>query len=302
MASITEDTAADEPKTAKPKAKGPLIYRQSVWTRITHWVWVICLFFLLLSGLQIFNAHPTLYFGQQSSFPDLQTNGQNFNAAWLDLGAINTDNGPRGQTTLFGHAFDTTGVLGMSGSDPTNPDFRGFPAWATIPSWQDLATGRVIHFFFAWILVTTLAVWLIASILNRHIADIPPTFRDLRHLPHDVLAHLRLRFEHGRKYNVLQKIAYSVVFFILFPLIILTGLTMSPGMDAAWPWLLSLFGGRQMARSVHFLTMSALVLFFVIHIIMVFAAGPINELRQMITGRYRAGPDVAFDSARKDKP
>ncbi len=300
MASITEGESTPVAKPAKHK--GPLIYRQSIFTRVTHWVWAICLFFLLLSGLQIFNAHPTLYLGQQSSFPDLQTNGQNFDAAWLDLGAVSTDNGAtRGQTTIFGHSFDTTGVLGASG-DPTNPDVRGFPAWATIPSWQDLATGRVIHFFFAWILVTTLAVWLIASVLNRHIADIPPTPTDLRHLPRDVLNHLKLRFEHGRKYNVLQKITYSVVFFILFPLIILTGITMSPGMDSAWPWLLAVFGGRQTARSIHFLTMSAFVLFFIIHIVMVVLAGPINELRQMITGRYRAGADVPFDASKGDKP
>ena len=171
-----------------------------------------------------------------------------------------------------------------------------------MPSYYDLGTSRVVHFFFAWILVATLAVWLIASSINRHIAGIPPTPADLRQLPRDLLNHLRLRFEHGRQYNVLQKLAYSAVFFILFPLIILTGLTMSPGMDAAWPWLLELFGGRQTARSIHFLTMSAFVLFFVIHIIMVVLANPINELRQMITGRYRAGRDVPYDPSKGDKP
>jgi len=300
MASITEGSAKPVEKPAK--TKGPLIYRQSIWTRVTHWVWVVCLFFLLATGLNIFNAHPTLYFGQQSGFPELQSNGQSLNNAWLEIGAVNTDDGgARGQTTILGHSFDTTGVLGMSG-DPANPDFRGFPAAITIPSYYDLGTSRVIHFFFAWILVTTLVVWLIASILNRHILGIPPTLRDLRHLPRDVLDHLRLRFEHGRQYNVLQKLAYSGVFFILFPLIILTGLTMSPGMDAAWPWLLQLFGGRQTARSIHFLTMSAFVLFFVIHIVMVILANPINELRQMITGRYRASGDVPFDRSKGDKP
>lgn len=299
MATITESGATSAGKPAK--VKGPLIYRQSIFTRLTHWLWVICLFFLLFSGLNIFNAHPTLYWGQQSGFTDLQTNGQHLDNAWLDIGAVNTDNGARGQTTILGHSFDTTGVLGVSGSDPDNPDFRGFPAQVTIPSYYDLGTARVVHFFFAWILVATLAVWLVASVLNRHIAGIPPSPRDLRHLPRDVINHLRLRFEHGRQYNALQKIAYSVVLFILFPLIIATGLTMSPGMDSRLPWLLELFGGRQSARSIHFLTMATLVLFFVIHIIMVVLAGPINELRQMITGRYRASPDVPFDAARKDK-
>jgi thiosulfate reductase cytochrome b subunit len=299
MASLTESGAGQVEKPAR--SKGPLIYRQSIWTRATHWIWVVCLFFLLASGLNIFNAHPTLYIGQQSGFPDLQSGDQHYDNAWLAIGAANTANGPRGQTTLLGHTFDTTGVLGMSG-DPANPDFRGFPAAVTVPSYYDLATSRVIHFFFAWILVATLAVWLVASIVNRHIAGIPPTPRDLRHLPRDLLNHLRLRFEHGRQYNVLQKLAYSAVFFILFPLIILTGLTMSPGMDAAWPWLLELFGGRQTARSIHFLTMAALVLFFVVHIVMVILANPLNELRQMITGRYRAGAEVPFDASKGDKP
>jgi thiosulfate reductase cytochrome b subunit len=300
MASITEGGAVPAKKSAK--AKGPLIYRQSIFTRVTHWVWAICLFFLLLSGLNIFDGHPTLYIGQQSSFPDLQTNGQHFGNSWLDIEAVNTPDGPRGQTTLFGHTFDTTAVgLGVTG-DAANPDFRAFPGAVTIPSNYDLATARVIHFFFAWILVATLLVWLVSSVLNRHIAGIPPTPRDLMHLPRDILNHLRLRFDHGRQYNVLQKLAYSAVFFILFPLIILTGITMSPGMDTAWPWLLELFGGRQTARSIHFLTMSGLVLFFIIHIVMVVLAGPINEIRQMITGRYRTGPGVPFDASKGDKP
>ncbi|MEO8883264.1 MAG: cytochrome b/b6 domain-containing protein [Devosia sp.] len=297
---MTEGGAARAEKPAKHK--GPLIYRQSIFTRVTHWVWAICLFFLLLSGLNIFDGHPTLYIGQQSGFTDLQTGDQHLDNAWLDIGAVNTDNGARGQTTVLGHSFDTTAIgLGVSG-DPASPDFRGFPASATMPSYYDLATARVIHFFFAWILVATLLVWLVASIFNRHIAGIPPTPRDLMHLPRDILNHLRLRFDHGRQYNVLQKLAYSAVFFILFPLIILTGITMSPGMDTTLPWLLDLFGGRQTARSIHFLTMSALVLFFIVHIIMVVLAGPFNEIRQMITGRYRAGSSVTFDPSKGDKP
>ena len=80
------------------------------------------------------------------------------------------------------------------------------------------------------------------------------------------------------------------MFFVLFPLIVLTGLTMSPGMDAAWPWLVEVFGGRQTARSIHFIVMVLLVLFFVVHIIMVLLAGPLNELRSMITGWYRMSP------------
>lgn len=264
------------------KPKGPLIYRQSIFTRVTHWVWAIALFFLLLSGLQIWNAHPALYIGAQSGFE--------FDNAILRIGAENTAAGPRGFTTIFGQKFDTTGVLGMSGPE-ARPQFVGFPSWATIPSFRDLATGRVVHFFFAWVLVGALSVWLVASVLNRHLwRDIILKPRDLRELPRDIRDHLTFRFHHGRSYAPLQKLAYFAVFVVLFPLIILTGLTMSPGMDAAWPWLVDLFGGRQTARTIHFAVMVLLVLFFVVHIVMVVLAGPLNELRSMITGYYRASP------------
>jgi thiosulfate reductase cytochrome b subunit len=245
------------------------------------------MFFLLLSGLQIFNAHPNLYIGQQSGFE--------FDNSVLRIGAENTPEGPRGFTTLFGQKFDTTGVLGMSGPE-ARPEFVGFPGWATIPSIRDLATGRVVHFFFGWLLVGTLAMWLIASVVNRHLwRDIILKPRDIRDLPRDIVEHLKFRFHHGRSYSPLQKLAYFVVMVILFPLIILTGLTMSPGMDAAWPWLLDVFGGRQTARTIHFVAMLGFVGFFIVHIAMVLLAGPFNELRSMITGYYRASPGVAPD-------
>ncbi|MEO9298188.1 cytochrome b/b6 domain-containing protein [Devosia alba] len=283
---MSDTTAAETANT------GPLIYRQSIWTRTTHWIWAICLFFLLLSGLQIFNAHPALYIGQQSGFE--------FENAILEIGAFNTPDGPRGRTTIFGQQFDTTGVLGMSGS-AERPSFVGFPAAVTIPSFRDLGTGRVIHFFFAWLFVGTMFVWFLASFINGHIKrDILVRPVDLKGVPRDVAEHATLKFKHGRSYGPLQRIAYFGVFFILFPLIVLTGLTMSPGMNAAWPWLLDLFGGRQTARTIHFGVMLLLVTFFVVHIIMVLAAGPINALRSMITGWYRASPGTP--SSEGDRP
>lgn len=265
-----------------PAQKGPLIYRQSIWTRVTHWVWAICLFFLLLTGLQIFNAHPALYIGQESGFE--------YENAILEIGAINTDAGPRGQTTIFGNTFDTTGVLGMSGA-AERPTFTAFPGALTIPGYRDLGTGRVVHFFFGWIFVATIFIWFVASFINGHIRrDIVPKPSDIAGLPRDVVDHATLRFKHGRSYGPLQKLAYFSVFFILFPLIVLTGLTMSPGMDAAWPWLLDIFGGRQTARTIHFVVMLLLVAFFIVHIVMVLAAGPFNELRSMLSGWYRASP------------
>lgn len=273
---VTNDRHAAE---TDPK----LVYRQAGVTRLTHWVWAVTMFFMVVSGLQIFNARPNLYIGLQSGF--------GFENSILDVTAANTPTGAQGQTKLFGQTFDTTGWLGMSG-DPANPDFVAFPAWSTIPSYRDLATGRVVHFFFAWVLVGTLALWLLNALLSGHLwRDIILRPRDIRGLPRDIVDHIRLRFEHGTTYSPLQKAAYFGIFVIAFPLIILTGLTMSPGMDAAWPWLLELFGGRQTARTIHFITMVAFVLFFVVHIIMVVLANPINELRSMITGYYKTNTE-----------
>ncbi|HVY50495.1 MAG TPA: cytochrome b/b6 domain-containing protein [Devosia sp.] len=261
------------------QAERGLIYRQDGLTRLTHWVWAFAMFFLLASGLQIFNARPNLYIGQQSGF--------GFENSVLDIYAVNTPQGPRGQTKVLGRTFDTTGWLGMSGA-AEQPDLTAFPAWATIPSYRDLATGRVVHFFFAWVLVGTLLIWLINALFTGHLwRDIIVKPRDLAGLPADIWDHVRLRFTHGPSYTPLQKLAYFGVFVVAFPLIIATGLTMSPGMDTFAPWLLDLFGGRQTARTIHFLAMAAFVLFFLVHIVMVVLAGPINELRSMITGYYR---------------
>lgn len=278
---------------ALPAEKGPLIYRQSIWTRVTHWIWAICLFFLLLTGLQIFNAHPALYIGQQSGFE--------FDNAILRIGAVNSDAGPRGQTTIFGQTFDSTALgLGVSGT-AERPAFTGFPGAVTIPSYRDLGTGRVVHFFFGWIFVATIFIWFLASFINGHIRrDILVRPKDIAGVPKDVVDHATFRFHHGRTYGPLQRIAYFGVFFALFPLIVATGLTMSPGMNSIAPWMLDLFGGRQTARTIHFITMALLVGFFIIHIIMVLAAGPLNELRSMITGWYRASPGTA--TVEGDKP
>jgi thiosulfate reductase cytochrome b subunit len=114
---------------------------------------------------------------------------------------------------------------------------------------------------------------------------------DLRSLPRDIANHARLRFHHTADYNVLQKLAYASVLFVAFPLMIATGLSMSPSFNATAPWMLDLFGGRQTARTIHFITMIALIAFFAVHMIMILAAGPINELRSIITGWYRVDAD-----------
>lgn len=271
----THDDADNPARTSGSQ----LVYRQTRATRLTHWIWAICLFFLLLSGLQIFNAHPSLYLGRQSGFQ--------FDNQVLAIGAVSQPSGPMGYTELLGHRFNTTGLLGLSGS-VDNPSARAFPAWATIPSGQDLATGRVVHFFFAWLLSATLLVWLLASLWSGHLKrDLAPTSDDLKRLPGDIADHAKLKFHHSRDYNTLQKLAYGWVLFVLLPLMILTGLAMSPSMNAAIPFLTDMLGGRQTARTIHFVTMALLVGFFIVHMLMIVAAGPINELRSIVTGWYR---------------
>jgi thiosulfate reductase cytochrome b subunit len=266
------------------RPKGPLVYKQTLATRVTHWLWAICLFFLLLSGLQIFMARPDLYLGIQSGF--------GFDNSFLSIGAYFDGPNMRGLTELFGFRFDTTGWLGAIWVDG-NMQARTFPVWMTIPSYRDLGTGRVVHFFFAWLLVATLMVWLVASLFNGHLRrDVVPTPTDLRAIPSDIASHAKLRLRHGRRYSALQKLSYAGVLLVALPLIILTGLAMSPGMNAFAPWMVDVFGGRQTARTLHFLLMLALVAFFVVHIVMVFAAGPLNELRSIITGWYRTDPEA----------
>jgi thiosulfate reductase cytochrome b subunit len=253
---------------------GPLVYRQRLVTRITHWVWAVSLFFLMLTGLQIFNAFPSLHIGKEAGF--------DYDNAILSIGAVEVDGKVRGVTQVLGARFDTTGFLGVSGTEA-----RAFPAALTIPSKTGLATGRIINFFFAWVLVITLTVWLVASALNGHLRRLVPTLADLRGLPRDMADHARLRFHHSADYGVLQKFAYASVLFLALPLMILTGLSMSPGFNAAAPWLLDVFGGRQTARTVHFLTMLALLGFFAVHMAMILLAGPLNEMRSILTGWYR---------------
>jgi len=261
-----------------PRTK--LIYRHALIVRVTHWVNALCLLVLLMSGLQIFNAHATLNWGSKSE-PD---------SAILSMRAVQGEDGSyAGLTTIGSHTFDTTGVLGLSGSGE-NLESRGFPSWITLPSYRDLATGRRWHFAFAWLFVLNGLAYLVYTILSGHVRrDLTPTRRELEHIGTSISEHFRFRFpkgEEAKRYNVLQKLAYLAVIFGLLPLAILSGLTMSPALDAAFPFLLDIFGGRQSARTVHFLCATGIVLFVPVHVFMVFVSGLWNNLRSMITGRY----------------
>ncbi|WP_025658452.1 cytochrome b/b6 domain-containing protein [Rhizobium sp. IBUN] len=259
-----------------------LIRRHSLTVRLSHWLNVLCMTVLLFSGLQIFNAHPALYWGQYGADSD---------PSFLSLEAVEEGDAIRGVTRVGGLSFDTTGTLGVSNVDG-EPTARGFPAWITLPSYQDLATGRRWHFFFAWLFVVNGLVYLGYGLLTRHFRrDLLPTTDELApaHLAQEIVDHARLRFPRGekaRRYNVLQKLTYLLVIFVALPLMIATGLSMSPGFDAFAPWLIDLFGGRQSARTLHFITASSLVAFVVVHVAMVLVSGVFNNMRSMITGRY----------------
>ncbi|WP_374467774.1 cytochrome b/b6 domain-containing protein [Phenylobacterium sp.] len=254
--------------------------RHSGLVRATHWVNVLAISLLLMSGLQIFNAHPALYWGQKSTFAD----------PWLYMGLAEIGDRPVGVTMVGDRAFETTGLFGYSGAEGRREP-RGFPAWATVPSYRDLASGRRWHFFFAWLFVINGLVYLAAALLSRHRRDLLPTREQwrLRHIWRDVLDHARLRFPKGeaaRTYNVLQKLTYLAMILGVLPLMLLTGLSMSPGFNAAAPWLIDLFGGRQSARSVHFICAGLIVLFVLVHVALVVLSGFWNNMRSMITGRY----------------
>ncbi len=260
--------------------RNELVYRHALIVRVTHWINVLCLLVLLMSGLQIFNAHATLYWGDKSE-PE---------AAILSMRAVERDDGSyAGRTTVGPWTFSTTGVLGLSGSGE-DLESRGFPAWITLPSYRDLATGRRWHFFFAWLFVLNGLAYLAYGFWSGHVRrDLAPTRGELEHIGTSLSEHIRFRFpkgEEARRYNVLQKLAYLAVIFGLLPLVILSGLTMSPALDAAFPFLLDLFGGRQSARTVHFLCATGIVLFVLVHVLMVLVSGVWNNLRSMITGRY----------------
>ncbi|ANL50176.1 UNVERIFIED_ORG: thiosulfate reductase cytochrome b subunit [Rhizobium esperanzae] len=259
-----------------------LIYRHSLVVRLSHWVNVLCLTVLLFSGLQIFNAHPALYWGQYGADND---------PSFIAMEAVEDGARVKGLTHIGSFTFNTTGFLGLSTAEG-EATARGFPSWLTLPSYQDLSSGRRWHFFFAWLFVVNGLAYLAYGLISRHFRrDLAPARSELAltHLGQEVVNHARLRFPKGpeaRHYNTLQKLTYLVVIFLLLPLMIATGLTMSPGFNAVAPWLLDVFGGRQSARTLHFLTAFSLVAFVIVHIVMVVLSGVFNNLRSMITGYY----------------
>lgn len=247
---MTETPASPDlaPRADRPRADGATdVWRHPPWVRITHWLNAAAVVVLLMSGLNILQAHPHLYWGLKSTFA----------APWF--------------------------------SPPTPP------GWLMIPSARDLATARHWHFLFAWIFVANGLAYLAWGVISRRFGRrLWPTRADIRDLPATVGEHARLRFprdSRARAYNVLQKLTYLAMILVVLPLMLITGLSMSPGFNAVGGVLLDLLGGRQSARTLHFIAASLIVGFILIHVGLVIWTGLANNMRAMITGWFRIAPD-----------
>lgn len=286
--------AAGATPAIAPGARQPyMFHRHALAVRVTHWINALAIVFLLGTGLNIFNAHPMLYWGQYGSDRDHANR-------WLEIGAANAAGGElRGYVRIGGLEVGTTGVLGVSKGANGQPQVIAYPAWSTIPSGRDLATARNFHFFFAWMLAINGLVYLAYGVASGHIfKNLVPRLRELSpgNIGHDIVQHLKLKFPKGedsKRYHILQKLAYAGVVLGLIPLVILSGLGMSPGFDAFAPWVLDLFGGRASSRSLHWVAANLIALFIIVHLLMVLLAGAFNQIRSMITGKVRVDPETA---------
>ena len=166
-----------------------------------------------------------------------------------------------------------------------------FPDWMTIPRYYSLAVARDWHILMAWPFALMLLFMWVAMLVNRHFKrDIATSRKEWRpaNIATDVKAHLRLDFDHGGgKYNFLQKMAYGMVLGVFLPMMVFTGIGISPGMEPTFGWMVDLMGGRQSARSLHFIFAFLLFGFFVVHVLLVILAGPFRQIRDMITGGSR---------------
>ena len=258
-----------------------------------HWINVLCLSVLFMSGLNIFNAHPALNWGRSS-----YTGAPPF----LEIGARMAGDRIIGVTRISGHEFDTTGMLGAFRTDAGETEPRAFPSWLTVPGTQWLAMARRWHFFFAWLLVVNGLAYVAYSLFSRHLGrDLAPTRADWRGIGRSIVDHLRFKHpvgEAAKRYNVLQKLAYLAVIFVLLPLLILMGLAMSPWLNGVLPGWIDVVGGRQSARTLHFIAAWLLVAFVLVHVFEVIVSGLWNHLRSMITGRYRVTVEAGHGQQR----
>jgi len=257
---MTDQTAAQTPldqpasdrHSDKPLAGGrTLTYRHPPLVRISHWLNVIAVVVLIMSGLNILLAHPHLYWGIRSTFAD----------PWLSIPPI--------------------------------------PNWLLLPQGRNLAEARHWHFLFAWLFVLNgLAYLIYGFVTGRFGRRLWPTVTDLKGFWPSVVEHARFHFpkdDHARTYNVIQKLTYVAMILVVLPMMLITGLSMSPGFNAVGGILLDLMGGRQSARTLHFISGGLIVGFIVIHVGLVIWTGLFNNMRAMITGWFVIEPSRPRD-------
>lgn len=238
--------------TGSDRTVGPTP-RHARFVRITHWLITIAFFALLVSGIEVALSHPRFY--------------------WGEVGNVNT-------TPLFSIPVPSSRETVPTGYGFVLPDQNGW--------------SRYLHFQAAWLVLFTGLVYLIAGLRTGHFRrDLVPTASDRswRALRRSITEHGRFTvsaFGDPWSYNALQRISYLVVVFVLFPLVIWTGLAMAPGFTAVFPWSVNSLGGRQSARTLHFFMTIALVLFTLVHVTMIILAGFGSRVRAMITGAAKA--------------
>lgn len=173
-------------------------------------------------------------------------------------------------------------------STPTVPD------WLLIPQGRNLAEARNWHFLFAWVFVINGLIYLVwALVSGRFKRRLLPTGRELRGVWPAVKAHARFHFpadDRARTYNVIQKLTYVAMVLVVLPLMLVTGLSMSPGFNAVGGVLLEIMGGRQSARTLHFIAAGLIVAFVIVHVGLVIWTGFLNNMRAMITGWFTIQP------------
>lgn len=228
----------------------PVIARHSALVRVTHWITALCFIALLVSGMEVVISHPRFY--------------------WGETGNVLT-------APLFKLPIPASRNLVPTGYGYVLPDQNGW--------------SRYLHFQAAWIAVLTGLLYVIYGLVSGHfLKNLFPGRGELswRALSSAIAGHLRFTRPSAAEawsYNVLQRLAYAFVIFVLFPLVIWTGLAMSPAFVSAIPATVTLLGGQQSARTIHFFVSLALLLFLIVHIVMVCVAGFRSRMRAMITGR-----------------
>jgi len=224
--------------------------RHALFVRLTHWLAVVAFLALLLSGLELVISHPRFY--------------------WGEVGNVNT-------TPLFSIPVPSSRATVPTGYKFVLPDQNGW--------------SRYLHFEAAWLLVFTGAVYVALGLRRRHFQRNLVPSRDAlswQALRASIGEHLRLAasaFADASSYNALQRLSYLGVVFLIFPLMIVTGLALAPAFNAVCPWVVNALGGRQSARTLHFITTMVLVGFLVVHVAMIVLAGFRSRVMAMVTGK-----------------